>query len=254
MAVCLLAGCTPGAARADQVELVIFGAASLRDALGAVETAYEATHAGVTITIATDSSAALRTQIEQGAPADVFLSADTKNPVALADAGLADGPPVRFASNSLAIITPLEGSPVADPADLAIPGLRIIAAGEDVPITAYAAAAVAAIAALPDAPPGFAGAYAANVVSREDNVRAIVTKVELGEGDAGIVYATDAAASERVRTVAIPDAAAVVAAYSGVVVASSGHRAEGRAFLDWLTAEAGQAVLGELGFGAPAGP
>ena len=95
-------------AAAKPVELTVFGAASLKNALDAVKAAYEAAVPGTTLTIATESSATLRTQIEQGAPADLFLSADAKNPQTLAAAGLTDGPPVDFAGNTLTMIVPAD--------------------------------------------------------------------------------------------------------------------------------------------------
>jgi molybdate transport system substrate-binding protein len=238
---------------AERVDLLILGAASLRRVLEAVEEPYEAAHPGTTITIWTDSSAALATQIELGAPADVFLSADTVNAQRLVDAGLAAGEPVVFAENRLTIIVPT-GNPagIASPADLARPGLRIVAAGEEVPITTYAAELVANLAQEPGYPSDFAAAYAANVVSREDNVKAVVAKVELGEGDAGIVYVTDAAASGEVETVAVPDRANVRAHFAGVVIEASRQRDAARAFLAWLAGPAGQAVLARFGFLPPA--
>jgi molybdate transport system substrate-binding protein len=241
------------APNAERVDLLILGAASLRRVLEAVEEAYEAAHPGTTITISTDSSAALATQIELGAPADVFLSADTVNAQRLVDAGLADGEPVVFAENRLTIIVPT-GNPagIASPADLARPGLRIVAAGEEVPITKYAAELVANLAGEPGYPSDFAAAYEANVVSREDNVKAVVAKIELGEGDAGIVYVTDAAASGEVETVAVPDRANVRAHFAGVVIEASRHRDAARAFLAWFAGPAGQAILARFGFLPPA--
>jgi molybdate transport system substrate-binding protein len=234
------------------VNLTILGAASLKGALEKAKAAYEAANPGVTLTVSTDSSAALATQIQQGAPADVFLSADMSNPKKLVDGGFASGAPVVFAGNGLTVIVP-KGNPggVATPADLAKPGLKIIAAGDAVPITKYASQLVSNLAALPGYPAGFAGAYAANVASKEDNVKAIVAKVELGEGEAGIVYVTDAAASSKVATVAVPDAANVPASYSGVVVKASARADAARAFLDWLAGPDGQAVLAGFGFLPP---
>ncbi len=236
----------------ERVELTVFGAASLRGVLSRIESAYERGHPDIDITVSTDSSAALRTQIEQGAPADVFLSADTKSPQALAAAGLSVGSPIPFAGNRLAIVVP-PGNPagVSGPADLARPGLKIIAAGDQVPITGYATEAIESMGALPGYPAGFADAYAANVVSHEDNVGAIVAKIELREGDAAIVYATDARASELVGTIPIPDAADPTAAYAGVVTAASSRRQEAAAFFDWLVGPAGQAILAEAGFLPP---
>jgi molybdate transport system substrate-binding protein len=236
----------------DAVELTVFAAASLRDVLERAKSAFESVATGTTLTLATDSSTALRTQIEQGAPADVFLSADTGNPEALVDAGLTDGAAIAFAANLLTIVVP-EGNPAAieSPVDLARSGLKVIAAGDEVPISRYAAEALEKLARLPGYPSGFATAYAANVVSREDNVKAVVTKIELGEGDAGIVYVTDARASSGVETIDIPGEANVPAVYAGVVVARTPHRQAARAFLDWLTGPGGQSILAEAGFQPP---
>ena len=237
---------------ATQADLTIFGAASLKAALKAVTSTYETANPGTTITVSTDSSAALETQIEQGAPADVFLSADTANPQKLVDAGLASGDPVPFAGNELTIIVPDDNpAGITAPADLANDGLRIIAAGDEVPITKYATRLVENLAGLPGAPADFADAYAANIASKEDNVSAVVAKVALGEGDAGIVYATDAAAADGVATIDLPDSANVPATYAGVVVGASPNQPAATAFLDWLAGPEGQAVLAEFGFLPP---
>lgn len=229
-------------------ELTVFAAASLRDPLQAVASAYEAA-SGVRLAVATDSSTALRIQIEQGARADVFLSADTANPDALASAGLTNGAVIAFAGNPLAIVVPA-GNPagLASPADLARPGIAIVAAGEGVPVTVYAAELLERLAALPGYPRNLPAAYAANVVTREDNVRAALAKIELGEGDAAIVYATDATRSDAVDTVVIPAEANVTATYAGVVLAGAADHATARAFLDWLTGPGGQAILASFGF------
>ena len=94
---------------------------------------------------------------------------------------------------------------MSTPADLAKSGLKVIAAGDEVPITKYATQLVANLAKEAGYPANFVDAYNANVVSKEDNVKAVVAKIELGEGDAGIVYVTDAAASDKVKTVDVPD-------------------------------------------------
>jgi molybdate transport system substrate-binding protein len=233
-------------------DLTIYAAASLRDALAAAVSAYARAHPGTAFTVSTDSSAALETKIEQGAPADLFLSADTANPQRLVDRGLAGGPVVPFARNALTLIVP-HGNPadVTSPVDLARAGVKVIAAGDSVPITKYANELVGNLAALPGYPSGFATAYAANVVSREDNVAAVVAKIELGEGDVAIAYQTDAQTAVRVDTVAVPDSANVVATYGAVIVAASGAAAAARSFLDWLTGPEGRAVLASFGFLVP---
>ena len=232
--------------------LTIFAAASLKSALEQAKTAYQAANPGSTITLATDSSAALETQIEQGAPADVFLSADTTNPQKLINGGFTSGEAIPFAGNKLTVIVPTDNpAAIQSAADLAKPGLRIIAAGDEVPITKYATQLVENLAAEADDPARFAAAYVANVASKEDNVSSIVSKVALGEGDAGIVYVTDAAASDEVTAIAVPDAANVPATYAGVVVGESPNHEAGAAFLDWLTGTDGQAVLSSFGFLPP---
>lgn len=261
----LLAGCTAGTGSsagtggaaatgspAGAVQLTVFAAASLQGAMQAAKAAYEASHPGTTVTISSGSSAALETQIEQGAPADVFLSADTTNAQKLVADGDASGSAVVFARNELTVIVPLDDpGGIRTPADLARPGLRIIAAGEAVPITKYAEKLVANLGAQPGYPAGFAAAYAANVASREDDVKSVVAKIELGEGDAGIVYVTDAAASRKVRTIAVPAAANVTATYAGAVVKASPHQVAAAAFLDWFAGPGGQAVLSRFGFLSP---
>jgi molybdate transport system substrate-binding protein len=257
----LLAACSAGGSGSpsrplesptDAIELTVFAAASLRSALERAAIVYEAATPGRTLVVSTDSSATLATQIAQGAPADVFLAADIANPGRLADEGFADGQPVAFAGNELTIIVPPDNpAGLVTPFDIARAGVRVIAAGDEVPITKYATQLIDNLAGEPGAPEDFAAAYAANIVSREDNVGAVRSKIELGEGDAAIVYVTDAVASDEVVTIDMPSAANVPATYAGVVVRSSPNVEAGRAFLDWLAGPAGQEILAPLGFLPP---
>ena len=236
----------------ETIELIVYAAASLSGPLDALTAAYAQVAPDIKLTISTGASSALRAQIEQGAPADVFLSADTTNPSALVTAGLTAGEAKLIAANRLAIIVPTANpAAVRAPADLARPGLKIVAAGEAVPITRYADEQVEKLSALEGYPTGFAAAYAANIVSREDDVKAVVAKIELGEGDAAIVYSTDATASDAVTTIDIPPEAAVTASYAGAVIGRSPHLDEARAFLDWLNGSDAQEVLGTFGFLPP---
>jgi molybdate transport system substrate-binding protein len=233
-------------------ELTIFGAASLKGVLDKAKTEYEAANPGTTLMISTDSSSTLETQIEQGAPADVFLSADTTNPKKLVDGGFASGAAKVFAGNKLTVITPTDNpGGVSTPKDLAKSGLKVIAAGDEVPITKYATQLVANLAKDSGYPANFADAYAANVVSKEDNVKAVVAKIELGEGDAGIVYVTDAAPSDKVKTVDVPDSANVPARYAGLVVKASPNQDAASKFMDWFTGPDGGAILSSFGFLPP---
>jgi molybdate transport system substrate-binding protein len=248
----LITACSMGGT-AQPVALTIYAAASLKGALEQARTAYETAHPGTSLTLSTDSSAALETQIEQGAPADVFLSADASNPQKLVAEALADGAPVTFAGNKLTIVVPAANpAAISSPADLAKPGVKVIAAGDDVPITRYAAQLVGNLAQQPGYPSDFAAKYAANVVSKEDNVKFVVAKIELGEGDVGIVYITDAKASTKVISVDItPDSANVPATYDGIVVKVAANPAAAHAFLDWLAGREGQTILGKFGFLPP---
>ena len=238
-----------------EVGLTIYGAASLRDALTAAANDYEVEATNTSLSVGFDASSAIRVQIEQGAEAvDVFASADLTNPQALVDAGLAIGPVTPFARNRLTIVVPADNpAAIRDPRDLARPGIRVVGAGEAVPISRYVDACLGKLAALPGYQAGYAAAVAANVVSREDNVRAALTKVELGEADAAFVYVTDAAASDAIEEVPIPDAANVEAIYGAVAIGASTHPAEAAAFVAWLAGPRGAGVLRQFGFLGPAG-
>lgn len=228
--------------------LTVYAAASLKSALAKAQTAYEA-RSSVELTISTDSSTALETKIEQGAPADVFLSADTANPQKLVDAGLAGGV-VTFAKNLLTVIVPATNpAGIASAADLARPGVKIVAAADGVPIQTYALKLVANLANEPGYPVAFAAGYAANVVSHEDNVGAVASKISLGEGDAAIVYVTDARAWNNIATVTVPADANVPATYGGVVLQASTNKIAAGSFLAWLAGPGdGQAILASFGF------
>jgi molybdate transport system substrate-binding protein len=255
LAFAVLAGCSPAGVSAppSNLTLSVAAAASLKDAFTEAASAYKASHPGVAVQLAFDASSTLRTQIEQGAPVDVFASADTTNPQQLVDHGLATGPVRPIARNQLVIVVPHRADAiVASPQDLARSGVKVIAAGSEVPITKYATQLVANLARQPGYPADYAARVAANIVSREDNVRAILAKVALGEGDAGIVYVTDARAAD-VGTVDVLPGANVVATYGAVVTRGSSHPAEAAAFVDWLASPDGQAVLGRFGFLPAAG-
>src|SRR5712671_4546303 len=158
---------TSPAPSAAPAALTIYGAASLKGVLDKARTAYETANLGTTLAISTDSSSALETQIEQGAPADVFLSADTTNPKKLVDKGLAEGAAVAFAGNRLTIIVPAANpAGIKTPADLARSGVKVIADGDAVPITKYATQLVANLAKEAGYPADFVARYTANVASK----------------------------------------------------------------------------------------
>jgi len=245
----------PQGPNASPTTLTVYAASSLKASLTELTHLWEddsIVHGGSTLAISTDSSAALETKIEQGAPADVFLSADTTNPQKLVDGGFATGPATVFATNRLVIIlAPKNPANITSPFDLAKPGVKIVAAGDTVPITTYATQLVQNLAKLPGAPAGFEAAYRANVVTKAEDVRAVITQVLLGQGDAAIVYVSDAKTGGALDTIAIPEGANVVATYAGVVVKASSLQAADQAFLSWLGGPAGQAVLQTYGFLPP---
>ena len=233
--------------------LTIYAASSLTAAFTEMKTAYETAHPGTTLTLSFGASSTLETQIEQGAPADVFASADTSNPQKLVDKGLAAGSITKFAGNLLTVIVPpADPGQVQTPADLAKAGLKYVAAGDTVPITKYADMLLANLAQQPGYPSGFVASVTANIVSKEDNVSAVVSKIELGEGDAAIVYVTDAkTAGAKVMTVDVPTAANVPATYGAVAVKASANAAAAAAFIAWLAGPDGQAILATYGFLPP---
>ena len=237
---------------ASTAELTIYAASSLKSALDKARTEYEAANPGTRLVISTDASSALETKIEQGAPADVFLSADTANPQKLVDKALANGSLTNFAKNKLTVIVPKDNpAKIQTPADLAKAGVKVIAAGDAVPVTRYANQLVGNLAKEPGYPPDFVDAYNANIASREDNVGGIVAKVGTGQGDAGIVYVTDANGKADVAPVDVPPDANVIATYAGTVVKSSANPSASNAFLTWLAGPDGQAVLSGFGFLPP---
>jgi molybdate transport system substrate-binding protein len=238
-----------GACGSPGHQLRVYAAASLTDAISEAAQTYKAV-AGVETVLSFGASSTLRVQIEHGASADVVLSADRETIEALAAEGLVAGAPVAFAESELVIIVAASATArVTSWRDLATPGLRIIAAGPDVPLQRYADQAIEHLAALPDAPQRFAARVAANVASREGNARAVLAKVQLGEGDAAIVYATDARAAPELETRPIPESP--VATYVGAVVADRPAKGAARAFLDWLAGDEGQAILAKHGFRRP---
>jgi molybdate transport system substrate-binding protein len=230
--------------------VTVFGAASLAAPLEELTAAFAESYGAPThIVVSTGSSTALRTQIEQGARADVFLSADTTNPQQLLELGLVDGPIVPFATNHLVIVVP-DGNPaqIESALDLGRPGVRIIAAGPDVPITRYAEQAVTQLAAVPGYPTDLAATIESNIVSREDNVAAVTAKIALGEGDAAIVYGSDAR-TDGVESVELPGQVDVRATYGGVVLKRATGPRAANAFLDWVRSQRGQEILAAYGFG-----
>jgi len=235
----LLAACS-GGADADS-ELLVSAAASLTDAFADIEEAFEASRPGTDVVLNLAGSSALREQILEGAPADVFASANRFNMDKVVQGGEAATEPQVFATNLLQIAVPA-GNPagVTGLADFGRDELLIGLCAEAVPCGDFARAALAN------------GGVAPSVDSNEPDVRALITKIELGELDAGITYVTDVAStSGGVDGIDIPLEDNVVAEYPIVVLRSTGDAAAAAAFVEFVLSNEGQAILDEHGFTAP---
>jgi molybdate transport system substrate-binding protein len=235
----------------DRGELVVFAAASLREAFGELGGKFEREHPGIKVALELAGSQELRTQIEHGAPADVFASADQKHMQALVAAGLATAPRT-FARNAPVVIVPRD-NPAGLRALCDLPrAQRIVVGIPEVPIGGYTLRILDAASKQCGA--GFRAAVEARVVSREVNVRQVLSKVALGEADAAIVYRTDASArGQAALAIPIPAELNVVAEYPVAVVTGAKHPALAREFVELLLSPAGQEVLARSGFEAGSG-
>ncbi|GGA68109.1 molybdate-binding protein [Pseudoclavibacter endophyticus] len=220
----------------------MFAAASLNAPFTELAEQFEAEHPEASIDVSFAGSSDLVTQISEGAPADVFASADEANMTTLTEAGVIDADaPVDFATNVLTIAVP-PGNPagVTSLSDLEDPGLRVVVCAPQVPCGA-ATERVEREADVTLAP-----------ASEESAVTDVLGKVSSGEADAGLVYVTDVAgAGDAVDAVDFPESSAAVNAYPIAPVAASGHPALADAFVHFVTGATGRAVLADAGFGAP---
>ena len=232
-------------------DLAVFAAASLTDAFNEIGAAFQRANPAVRVTFNFAASTALRAQLEQGARADLFASADQVQMENAKRAGLIVGEERLFAKNKLVVIHPA-GNPgrVYAIQDLARPGLKLVLTDRNVPIGAYARTALEKMSADPQFGADFGQRVLANLRSEEANVRAVVTKVQLDEADAGIVYASDLtpAVAREVQRIAIPDQFNTVAAYPIAVVRDAPHRAAAQAFIEFVRSPQGQAILQRNGF------
>jgi molybdate transport system substrate-binding protein len=216
----------------------VFAAASLTDSFKALGTAFQTAHSGTTIQFNFAGTPTLVTQIEQGANADVFASADTTNMDKLKADGFTSGTSQVFAHNKLEIVV-AAGNPkgITGLADLAKPGVIYITEGATVPAGKYALQILAS------------AGVKVTPKSLETDVKSVVSKIELGEADAGIVYTTDVkAAGAKVTGVPIPDSVNVIATYPIVAVKGAKNSALANAFIAYVLSADGQATLQSFGF------
>jgi molybdate transport system substrate-binding protein len=242
----LLAGCAAGGpgAPGDQqrpTTLTVLAAASLTEVFGHLGTRFEHEHPGVQVRFSFDSSATLAEQVAQGAPADVLATADTRTMATVVHADANDGSPRRFATNTIVLVVPKDNrAGIGTLADLDKPGVGYVVCVPSAPCGAIAKSALAADHVT--APPK----------SLEVDVKSVLGKVELGEADAGLVYATDAqSAAGKVSALPVPHAARFTNVYPIVALAGSAHPGLARDWVHLVLSAAGRRVLRAAGFGAP---
>jgi molybdate transport system substrate-binding protein len=231
----LVAGCGSTGSRTTAAQPNVFAAASLSRVFPTIDLNAHYTFGG---------SGALATQIEQGAPADVFAAASVKQPTALYAKGLG-AKPVKFATNTLVLIVPKNNpAHITSVTDITQPGVKLVICNAAVPCGDYARNAFANLK--------ITTAAMKNVVSQETDVTQVVAQVALGQADAGFVYITDAeTASGKVSVVRLPAAAKPHAADYITVVKAAAHRAAANAFVQEVLSPRGQATLQAAGFGKP---
>ncbi|ASN21676.1 molybdate ABC transporter substrate-binding protein [Arthrobacter sp. YN] len=246
-----LAGCasgtpvpaTSGSGTLGQLsgEITVFAAASLKTTFTQLAEDFEAKNPGTTVNLSFAGSSDLVTQITQGAPADVFASADTKNMAKLADAKLVDGTATDFATNVLEIaVPPSNPASISSFADLAKPGVKVVTCASQVPCGAAADAVEKATGTtlIP--------------VSEESSVTDVLGKVTSQEADAGLVYVTDVkGAGDKVEGIPFPESDQAVNTYPIATVGTSKNKALAAAFIAMVTGDDGKKILGDAGFGTP---
>ncbi len=227
-------------ADSEETQLTVFAAASLSDSFAVIADRFEAAHESVDVRLNFLGSSQLAQQIEQGAPADVFASADTETMKELTAQDLLASEPEVFTTNRMAIVVE-EGNPreIREPADLEDPSLVVSLAAPEVPAGEYAreVLANAGVQVIPD--------------SEEQDVRAVVTRVATGEADAGIVYESDAMATSKVDLVPIPPGSNVVARYPIAVLSDADDDGLAQDFVSLVLSDGGVKVLLDMGFHRP---
>ncbi len=230
--------------------ITVFAAASLKDAFADIAQVLARRDPPISVRFNFAGSQQLALQLHQGARADVFASADQRWMQAVRDSGLIAGTPRVFARNRLVVITPAANPGRVDRLeDLSRRGLKLVLAAEAVPVGKYSREALSRLAGAPGFGPDYPARVLRNVVSQEENVKAVVAKVQLGEADAGIVYRSDVTPAVRraVRQIEIPDQYNVLATYPVAVLRAAAQPAAAQAFVALVLSDEGQALLARYG-------
>lgn len=237
-------------------ELIVFAAASLTDAFNELADTFEAQNPGVTVVRNFASSLQLATQIIEGAEADVYASANETQMARTVEEGRVEPPTVTFATNRLTVIVPADNpANITSVAGLAQEGVQLVLAVPGVPARDYANQIFESMAADQTFGQAYLDAVYGNLVSEEDTVRGVVAKVALGEADAGVCYVSDVTpeVADDVQAIPIPEEYNVIATYPIGLITDAPHPERGRAFVDFVLSEEGQAILEKWGFGAAEG-
>lgn len=246
---CLIPG-QAGRAQGGQT-LTVFAAASLTDAFEGIGAAFEAAHPGVQVIFSFGGSSTLAAQLVEGAPADVFASANAKQMLVAREAGRIAVPVRTFARNRLVVIVPADNpAGIETLRDLARSGVLLVLAAPQVPVRDYTDIMLEKLAADPEYGEAYARAVRANVVSEEPDVRHVAAKVALGEADAGVVYQSDVTPdlAPNVQMIAVPDAYNTIARYPIAITDDTSQPELARAFVDYVLSAEGQAALARWGF------
>jgi molybdate transport system substrate-binding protein len=242
----------PTAAPATTGDLTVFAAASLTAAFKEIGQQFGAANGGATVTFNFAGSDQLATQITQGAPADVFASANKKQMDVVIKAGeVVSGSERTFARNRLVVVYPKENpGKLAALKDLANPGLKVVLANKSVPVGGYALDFLGKASKLPEYTTEFSPTVLKSVVSYEENVKAVLSKITLGEADAGIVYTTDAATvtDGSIGTLNIPDNLNTIATYPIAAINNARSADLARKFIEFVLSPDGQQILAKYGF------
>lgn len=232
-------------------ELTVFTAASLTGAFGEIGEMYE-NETGIHVAFNFDGSQALRTQLENGAYADVFASANMKQMNAVRESGLMNNSSVAiFTKNKLALIVPKDNpANIRNLTDLARPGIKIVMGTKDVPVGDYALQIIARLGNDSAYGPDYERDVLANVISQETNVNYVVTKVALGEADAGFAYVSDVTQDmiSKIDKIVVPDEYNIIAEYPMGMLMESKYPGESLVFMDLVMSDEGRAVLEKYGF------
>jgi len=250
--VALLALLCLNACTRESVTLTVMAAASLTEAFEELAKQFEAQNPGVSVSFNFAGSQQLAQQLAEGAPADVFASANQKQMTAAVDSGRVEENSIEsFAQNRLVVIYP-QGNPAGLEVleDLAGPGLKLVLAAKEVPVGQYSLDFLEKAGQVPLFGPSFPQSVLKNVVSYEENVRSVLNKVALGEADAGIVYSSDVSgeAASKVGQLNIPDELNVIASYPIAVIKDSQHTTQAQAFVALVLSPTGQEILAKHGF------